>query len=77
MKVGFLRRRTYIYTVSNLCLCVPKNTKVTVDGAILRFHLSIPITGFRNGNRYYVTVAGTTFLLEPFNPRVPYPFSML
>ena len=77
MKVGFLRKRTYINTVSNMRIVVPKNTRVTVDGAILRFHLSIPVTGFRNSDKYYVTVAGTTFLLEPFNPRVPYPFSML
>lgn len=77
MKVGVLKKGFKFYTISGITVSIPKGTRVIVNGGKLYFP-SIPhVSAFRIGNKYFVSVYGAIYLLKTFNPKVPYPLSML
>lgn len=84
MKAGVLRRGFTFETVSELRFRVPEGVAVVVANHRVYFVVQQsgrptdqPISAFRCGQQYFAELYGVIHLLKPFNPKVPYPLSML
>lgn len=83
MKAGVLRQGFVFDTVSGFRLRVPRGVSVAVVNHRVYFLVQggrptdQPISAFKCGQLFFAELYGVIHLLKPFNPKVPYPLSML
>jgi len=77
MQVGVLKKRTYFKAVNNVRIVLPKGTVVKIDKTAREIVFNEHVKGFRVGGRYYLDAYGSILMLEPFEPKPPFPFSRI
>jgi len=83
MMLGKLKKKSYLETINNLRILVPRGTLVSkINNEIVYFINGYkpkeqPMRVFKVNNRYFVRLWDTVFQLAPFNPRPPFPLSRL
>ena len=78
MKLGLLRKATYIYTYTGFVFKISRRSIVKTNGQRELEFSSTSIVVFRVSGRFFVRVAGVVLPVRlPEGGRAPYPLSML
>jgi hypothetical protein len=77
VKIGVLKRNTFIYTSANITLKFPKQTKVIVENGELTFNPVDGVKAVKLQGKFLICLWDAWYLVEFPKGGIPYPFSML